>query len=126
MGKSPIGMRWTSAAREIFLVAGLFALFAALTLPMFVSTESRAVRPRDGQIAIFPSLLAERPILLHGEWTIERFGRAGSGTRIAAPMPGGWEGLRLPNGETLGAGEAILYRLTLHHVPAGDYPVVDV
>ena len=77
MAKSPIWMRWTSAAREIFLVAGLFALFAALTLPMFVSTESRAVRPRDGQIAIFPSLLAERPILLHGEWTIERLGRAG-------------------------------------------------
>ena len=121
MAKSPIGMRWTSAAREIFLVAGLFALFAALTLPMFVSTESRAVRPRDGQIAISPSLLAERPILLQGEWTIERLGRAGSGTRIAAPMPGGWEGLRLPNGETLGAGEAMLYRLTLHHVPAGDY-----
>ncbi|OYW24034.1 MAG: hypothetical protein B7Z43_01070 [Sphingomonas sp. 12-62-6] len=109
------------AVREVLIVVGLFALFAALTLPMFVSTESRDVRVSDGQIAIPRTLLAQRPVVLEGEWSIERIAQGGRQNRALVKVPGPWEGLRMPNGHTLRAGEAMLYRLTVHDVPAGDY-----
>lgn len=59
--------------------------------------------------------------MLQGDWSIERLARGGSKDRALATVPGAWEGLRLTSGDTLGAGEAMLYRLTLRDVPAGDY-----
>lgn len=119
---SPMATRFLKpAVRKALIVIGLFALFAALTLPMFLSTESRDVRVSDGQVAIPPTLLTQRPVVLEGEWSIERITQGGGQNRVLVKVPGPWEGLRMPNGNKLRAGEAMLYRLTLHDVPAGDY-----
>jgi adenylate cyclase len=107
--------------REALLVVGLFALFAALTLPLFVSTESRSAAARNGRLAISPSLLAERPVLLQGTWSVARLA-SGAGEGVAqVAVPGGWEGTRPSGGRTFEVGEAVVYRLVLERLPAGEY-----
>ena len=108
-------------ARDVFVIVALFALFAALTLPMFISTEDRTAAARSGTMSVATENLAQRPLLLQGQWTIARLTSTGSPRGTVIAVPGAWEGTRLPDGTSLASGEAVVYRLKLRDVSAGAY-----
>lgn len=109
------------ALRRSAIFAVLVAIFALLTLPVFVGgARTTALRIERGMARVPTDLATGAPVTLAGQWHI-RLNAPGSARNGLLAVPGPWEGAALDDGSIMPPLARARYSLMLHDVPAGDY-----
>lgn len=101
--------------------AMLLAIFALLTLPVFIGgARNSALTIERGQTHAPVDLATGASVTLAGQWRIRlEVPAPPRDGLLAVPRP--WQGATLDDGSTMPALAQARYSLVLHDVPAGDY-----
>ena len=107
--------------RRSAVIAALVAVFALLTLPIFIGgARIDALSIMRGEALAPADLATGSPIALAGQWRF-RLEAPGPVRDGMLAVPGPWQGATLDDGTVVPSLARARYSLVLHDVPAGEY-----